>query len=55
MKQLLAACPKCGRDKLYVSGYEAKFNIMKKREWLTCKSCGFSIEVEKFKDSLLSV
>ena len=52
MVRLIASCPACRGNRLFLTRYEPVIQLLKDRNWLYCKDCEYEIETDKFKEML---
>ena len=50
--RLIATCPHCNGNRLFLTKYTAPLEILKARSWLFCKDCWYEIETDDFKKQL---
>jgi transcription elongation factor Elf1 len=55
MKKLFAECPKCRKNELFITEYNCLKNSKNVKNWMVCKNCDYTIQIEKLKSNLCCV
>jgi len=55
MKKLFAGCPNCGKQNLFMTEYNCLKILMNSKNWIVCKDCDYTIQIEKLKNLLFCV